>query len=77
MDFNDIFVKRFLKIVLSSILLGLFFNYLMLLFNDELAFENSLKSIYLILSVILGLGFYLIVSYFIKAFQLEDIKLKY
>ena len=76
-SFNDIFVKRFLKIVLSSILLGLFFNYLMLLFNDELAFENSLKSIYLILSVILGLGFYLIVSYFIKAFQLEDIKLKY
>ena len=39
--------------------------------------ENSLKSIYLILSVILGLGFYLLISYLIKAFQLEDIKLRY
>ena len=57
--------------------MGLFFNYLIILFNDKLSFENSLKSIYLILSVILGLGFYLYVSYFIKAFQFKDIKLKY
>ena len=57
--------------------MGLFFNYLIILFNEELLFENSFKSFYLILSVILGLGFYLIVSYLIKAFQLEDIKLKY
>ena len=57
--------------------MGLFFNYLMILFNSELSFENSLKSIYLILSVILGLSFYLLISYLIKAFQLEDIKLKY
>ena len=56
--------------------MGLFFNYLMLIFSDKLSFENSLKSIYLILSVILGLGFYLLISYLIKAFQLEDIKLK-
>ena len=57
--------------------MGLFFNYLMIIFSEQLSFENSLKSIYLILSVILGLGFYLFISYFIKAFQLEDIKLKY
>ena len=75
--FNDIFIKRFFKIVISSILLGLFFNYLMLFLNNELAFDNPLKSVYLILSVILGLGFYLIISYLIKAFQLDDIKLKY
>ena len=56
--------------------MGLFFNYLMILFN-AITFENSLKSIYLILSVILGLSFYLLISYLIKAFQLEDIKLKY
>ena len=75
--FNNIFIRRFFKIIFSSILMGLFFNYLMILFNDQLTFEYSLKSIYLILSVVLGLGFYLLVSYFIKAFQLEDIKLKY
>ncbi|WP_075501231.1 murein biosynthesis integral membrane protein MurJ [Candidatus Pelagibacter communis] len=76
-SFNKIFFIRFFKIVVSSILMGLFFNYLMILFNHQLSFGNSLKSIYLILSVILGLGFYLMISYLIKAFQLEDIKLKY
>ena len=76
-NFNDIFVKRFFKILFASILMGLFFNNLILFFSDKLSFEQSLKSIYLILTVILGLSFYLIISYLIKAFQLEDIKLKY
>ena len=57
--------------------MGLFFHLLMMIFNEQLSFENSLKSVYLVLSVILGLSFYLFTSYLIKAFQLEDIKLKY
>ncbi len=76
-SFNNIFIKRFFRIVFSSVLMGLFFNYLLILFDTQLSFESSLKSIYLILSVVLGLGFYLSVSYMIKAFQFEDIKLKY
>ena len=76
-SFNDIFVERFFKIIFSSILMGLFFNYLIVAFSDQLSFENSLKSIYLVLSVILSLSFYLFISYLIKAFKLEDIKLKY
>ena len=76
-SFNNIFIKRFFKILFSSILMGLFFYYLMIIFNDQLSFENSLKSVYLILSVFLGLSFYLFTSYLIKAFKLEDIKLKY
>ncbi len=76
-SFNNIFIKRFFKIVFSSILMGLFFNYLMIIFNDQLSFENSLKSVYLILSVFLGLSFYLFTSFLIKAFKLEDINLKY
>ena len=76
-SFNKIFIQRFFRIIFSSILMGLFFNYLLVIFNDQLSFENSLKSIYLILSVFLGLIFYLLVSYWIKAFQLKDIKLKY
>ena len=76
-SFNNIFIRRFFKIIFSSFLMGLFFNYLILLFNEQLSFEYSFKSIYLILTVILGLGFYLLTSYLIKAFQLEDIKLKY
>ena len=57
--------------------MGIFFNYLINFFGDKLAFDQQLKSFYLILSVILGLGFYLIISFCIKAFQLDDIKLKY
>ena len=76
-SFNNIFIERFFKIVFASILMGLFFNYLISLFNEELSFEYSLKSVYLIVSVILGLSFYLIISYLIKAFQLQDINLKY
>ena len=75
--FNKIFISRFFKILFSSILMGLFFSYLIIFFNDQLSFENSLKSIYLILSVFLGLVFYILVTYLIKAFKLEDIKLKY
>ena len=75
--FNKIFFTRSIKIIIASILMGLFFNFLLNFFQNELAFSNLIKSLYLILSVFLGLLFYLIVCYFIKAFQLEDIKLKY
>ena len=57
--------------------MGLFFKFLLNFFQNEMAFSNITKSLYLVLSVILGLLFYLILCYFIKAFQLKDIKLKY
>ena len=57
--------------------MGLFFKFLLNFFHNELVFIQSIKSLYLVLSVILGLSFYLIVCYFIKAFQMNDIKLKY
>ena len=58
-------------------MMGLFFNFILNFFQSELAFNQSIKSFYLVLSVILGLLFYLIVCYFIKAFKMSDIKLKY
>ena len=75
--FNQIFFIKFIKIIFASILMGLFFNLLLNSFQNELAFNQSIKSLYLVLSVILGLLFYLVVCYFIKAFQMNDIKLKY
>ena len=75
--FNNIFLVRFIKITIASILMGLFFNFILFFFQNEMAFSNPIKSLYLIFSVILGLLFYLFVCYFIKAFQLKDIKLKY
>ena len=75
--FNQIFFVKFIKIIFASIMMGLFFNFMLNYFQNELAFNQSIKSFYLVLSVILGLLFYLIVCYFIKAFQMNDIKLKY
>ena len=76
-QFNKLFFVNSIKIIIASVLMGLFFNFLLNFFQNELAFNNLIKSLYLILSVILGLLFYLIVCYFIKAFNLKDIKLKY
>ena len=75
--FNKIFLIRFIKIIISSLVMGLFFNSLLSFFQNELAFNQSIKSFYLILSVGLGLLFYLLISYWIKAFKMNDIKLKY
>ena len=57
--------------------MGIFFNFLLIYFQNELAFNQNLKSFYLIISAVLGLLFYLFVSYLIKAFKMSDIKLRY
>ena len=76
-QFNKIFFIRFTKIIFASIMMGIFFRYLILIFENQLVYDYYLKSFYLILSVFLGFAFYLIMSLFIKAFKYEDIKLKY
>ncbi len=75
--FNQIFFVKCIKIIFASILMGLFFNFLLNYFQNELTFKQEIKSLYLILSVILGLLFYLLVCYLIKAFKMSDIHLKY
>ena len=75
--FNEIFIIRFCKIIFASIMMGLFFNYLIFIFENKLTYDYYFKSFYLILFVFLGLLFYLILSLIIKAFKYEDIKLKY
>ncbi|MDC3120808.1 murein biosynthesis integral membrane protein MurJ [Candidatus Pelagibacter sp.] len=75
--FNKIFLIRFLKIVIASILMGFVFQFLLNFFQNELAFDQKAKSFYLVLSALLGLISYLIICYFIKAFKISDIQLKY
>ena len=75
--FNDIFFKSLIKIIFASILMGIFFEYLTFIYRNELNYDYYFKSIYLILSVLSGLIFYLLVSFFIKAFKYKDIKLNY
>jgi putative peptidoglycan lipid II flippase len=75
--FNEIFIIRFIKISFSSFLMGIFFKYVILFFENQLVYDYYFKSFYLLLSVILGLIFYLLISLLIKAFKYDDIKLKY
>ena len=51
--FNQIFFIKFIKIIFASIMMGLFFNFMLNFFQNELAFNQSIKSFYLVLSVIL------------------------
>ena len=75
--FKNSFILNFFKIVFASILMGLFFNFLLNFFENQLSFNHSFKSIYLILSVLFALFFYIFICYLIKAFKISDIKLKY
>ena len=75
--FNSLFIGRFMKILAASFIMGLFFNYLIIFLDSKLAYEQNFKSVYLIASVLLALIFYLLIAFFIKAFKISDIKLKY
>jgi putative peptidoglycan lipid II flippase len=76
-SFNLVFLNRFIKILLASVLMGIFFKYIIHFFNDKLLYEASFKAIYLIGAVILGLIFYLLIAILIKAFKKSDINLNY
>lgn len=75
--FNKIFFIKFFKIILASGMMGIFFNYLTLIFENQLVYEYDFKSFYLVLLVLLGLVFYLLVSFLMKAFNYKDLQLKY
>jgi putative peptidoglycan lipid II flippase len=76
-SFNLIFISKFAKILIASILMGIFFNYIIYFFNDKLVYHENLKAIYLISAVMSGLIFYLLTSFLIKAFKRSDINLEY
>ncbi len=75
--FNNVFVERFFKITIASILMGVFLKFLILFFQNQLNYDYHLKLVYLIICVLLCISFYLLLSFFIKAFKSEDIKIKY
>ena len=76
-EFNKIFLVRFCKIVIASVLMGFLLNFLIYIFENQLDYYYYLKSIYLIFTVILCLSFYILISFFIKAFNYKDLQLKY
>ena len=76
-EFNKIFLTNLIKIIFASIVMGIFFKYLTLIFENQLIYDYDFKSFYLIFSVLFSLAFYLLVSFFIKAFNYKDLQLKY
>ena len=76
-NFNLVFFNRFIRIIITSVIMGLFFNYLIIFFNEKLTYEQNFKSAYLIGIVLLGFISYLLIALAIKAFKINDIKLKY
>ena len=76
-DFNTLFITRFFRILICTIIMGLFFYYLINMFENKLVYEENFKAIYLIGSVLITLIFYLLIAFFIKACKINDIKLKY
>ena len=75
--FNNIFFIRFIKIIFASLFMGIFFNYLLIYFQNKLTFDYNLKAFYLVVCVGLGLLSYLLISLWIKAFKISDFKLNY
>ncbi len=76
-NFNLIFFNRLIRILITAIIMGLFFNFMINYFNDKLDYDYDFKSIYLIGAVLSGFILYLLISIFIKAFKMSDINLKY
>jgi len=76
-NFNLVFINKFIKILLSSILMGIFFSHLISFLNDKLLYEASFKAIYLVGAITLGLIFYFLTAILIKAFKKSDINLNY
>ncbi len=73
--FNKIFIFRFPRILLSSLIMGLIFYYLLYIFSEKLIYSENFKFLYLLLSVLITLICYVLISIFTKAFKLSDIKL--
>tara|TARA_Y100000591_G_scaffold330802_1_gene362857 strand:+ start:22 stop:1551 length:1530 start_codon:yes stop_codon:yes gene_type:complete len=76
-EFSKIFLDKLIRIIIASIMMGIFFEYTILFFENKLVYDYYLKSFYLILNVLLTFVFYLFVCFFIKAFNYKDLKLRY
>ena len=57
--------------------MGLFFIFLIKFFENDLAYEQNYKAVYLVGIVLIGLISYLLIAILFKAFKISDINLKY
>ena len=75
-NFDNIFIYKFPRMILSVVVMGLVLYLLLGLFSDKFVYNESWKFIYLFIIVIISLISYFLISNFSGAFKFKDIKLK-
>jgi len=75
--FDNKFVYKFPRMILSTVVMGIVLYLLLGLFSDKFSYNESWKFIYLFIIVIISLFSYFLISNFSGAFKFKDIKLKY
>ena len=70
-------IKNLFKILFVTLVSSYIFYYLISIFSNSLNYDNKYKLIFIILSVIITIISYILISIVTKAFKLNDIKLKY
>ena len=75
-NFDDKFIYRFLRILLSTVVMGALLYLLLGFFSEKFNYNENWKFIYLLIIVLISLLTYFSVSNFSGAFKLKDIKLR-
>jgi len=74
---NQKLIIQIIRIIISTITMGILLQNLLSYFDIQLSFENNYKFVYLFFIVILSILIYFLISLITKAFKLSDIKIKY
>jgi len=75
-NFDTKFIYKFPRIILSTVVMGIVLYLMLGIFSDKFDYNESWKSIYLFIIVIVCLVSYFLISNFSGAFKFKDIKLK-
>ena len=74
--FDNKFIYKFPRIILSVVVMGAALYFLLGYFSDKFDYNESWKSIYLFIIVLISLISYFLISNFSGAFKFKDIKLR-
>jgi putative peptidoglycan lipid II flippase len=73
-SFDKLFVIRFIKSILCTVMMGLILSILLKYFANYLESKSILKAITLISMVLFSAFIYFLTAYFLKAFRIKDLK---
>ena len=74
--FDDKFIYKFPRMILSVVVMGIVLYLLLGFFSDKFDYNESWKFIYLFIIVVPTLISYFLISNFTGAFKFKDIKFK-